>query len=96
MPQYPSFYLLGFVCGVALWLIGAPTPFPFLAAVLMGSGACGLVLSIAYVRSFAPRQWRMTLVRWRRIGRALDRAFDPAPPKASEIARRYRMQRSHA
>src|SRR6266511_4249997 len=49
MPRCPSFYLLGALAGLVLWLIEAPPPFPFFGLTAMVAGALGLVLSLAYI-----------------------------------------------
>jgi hypothetical protein len=88
MPRCPMFYFLGALAGLALWLIEAPPPFPFLGLTALASGGLGLLLSLVYIASFERRQWRSMLVSVRRATRAMGRALDrlDAPPmRASEI-----------
>ncbi len=75
MPRYPSFYLLGALAGFVLWLIDAPPPFPFLGMTAMIAGGLGLVLSLTYLATYEPWQWRVKLVTLRRALRAIERAF---------------------
>jgi hypothetical protein len=58
MARFPSFFLLGAVAGLALWLVGAPTPFPVLGLVALVSGACGFAVSLVYVACYEPARWR--------------------------------------
>jgi len=67
MARHPSFFLLGAVSGLVLWLIEAPTPFPFLGLSALVSGMLGFALSVAYVLSYEPWRWRALLA-------SLDRA----------------------
>ncbi len=88
MPRCPIFYLLGALAGLALWLVAAPTPFPFLGLTAMICGALGFVVSLAYIASFEPSQWQSMLSRARSAGRAINRLLDrldTPPTTASEI-----------
>ena len=85
MPRYPSFFLLGALAGFAIWLLHAPTPFPLLATIAMGSGTLGFIVSIVYLRSFAPWQWRVKLAALRRTQRAIASLLEGPPMRASEI-----------
>jgi hypothetical protein len=75
MPLPPSFFALGAVAGLALWLADAPTPFPFLGLAALACGALGFVLSTAYIASFEPWRWRMHVASLRRTRRRVARAF---------------------
>jgi hypothetical protein len=66
MPRFPSFYLLGALAGLALWRVGAPTPFPFLGLVALVSGACGFAVSLLYVARYDRARWRTIAEAWRR------------------------------
>ncbi len=88
MPRCPMFYFLGALAGLALWLVEAPTPFPFLGLTALACGALGLLLSLIYIASFERWQWRSMLAAARRSARAIDRLLDrlDTPPlRASEI-----------
>jgi hypothetical protein len=85
MPQYPSFYLLGALAGLGVWLIGAPVPFPFLGMTALVSGALGLVLSLTYIASFERRRWHRMLATLRRASRKLSSVIDPPSMRASEL-----------
>jgi len=88
MPRCPMFYLLGAVAGLALWLVEAPPPFPFLGLTAMVCGALGLLLSLIYIASFERWQWRSMLVAFRRAARTTERLLDrldTPPMSASEI-----------
>jgi hypothetical protein len=85
MPRYPSFFFLGALAGCAIWLLHAPTPFPALALIAMVSGTLGFVLSIVYLRSFEPWQWRVKLAALRRAQRAIVSMLEGSPMRASEI-----------
>lgn len=88
MPRCPMFYFLGSLAGLALWLVEAPTPFPFLGLTAMACGVFGLLLSLIYIASYERWQWRSMLTAFRRAARAiasmLDR-LDTPPMRASEI-----------
>ena len=70
MPRYPSFYLLGALAGVGLWLTNAPPPFPLLAAIVVIAGFAGLAVSLTYLYHFDRWQWRVKAAAVRRFVRA--------------------------
>ncbi len=85
MARHPSFFVLGALAGLALWLVEAPTPFPFLGLTSLVCGALGFALSIAYIASFEPWRLRTGVASLRRAGRWVGRTFgalagDSAPP----------------
>jgi hypothetical protein len=85
MARYPSFYLLGALAGFAIWLVHAPTPFPLLGIIAMASGTLGLLVSIAYLKSYEPWQWRVKLAAARRAGRTIAHVVEGPPMRASAI-----------
>ena len=70
MPRYPSFYLLGALAGIGLWLAHAPPPFPFLAGIVVIAGVAGLAMSLTYLYCFDRWQWRVKAAAVRRFVRA--------------------------
>lgn len=71
MSAMPRFFVLTALAGLALWLTGAPYPFPLLAMFIIGGSVAGFILSITYVHSFMPWQWRTKLAAMRRLWRSL-------------------------
>ncbi len=67
MSVLPRFFLLAGLAGLALWLTGAPYPFPLLATFIMACSAAGLVLSVIYVHAFMPGLWDARVAGLRRF-----------------------------
>lgn len=77
MSALPRFFFLAGVAGLALWLTGAPYPFPLLGQVIVACSAGGFVLSAAYVHAFMPKDWQMRTAWLRRVWHSMFRLSTP-------------------